>query len=181
MNAIFTIGHSTREIEEFISLLKAHNITQLVDIRTIPKSRHNPQFGGEALEKSLAEEGIQYVYLKDLGGSRPAAKHSTNDAWRNKSFRNYADYMQTDEFKHALEELIKISKKKTTAIMCAEAVPWRCHRSLVADALMVRGISVFEIIGSGTAREHKITSFAVVEGETITYPKSALPEEEQGE
>lgn len=170
MQTIFTIGHSTREISEFIELLKSHAITQLVDIRTIPKSRHNPQFGQAELEKSLGEQGITYVYLKNLGGLRPAVKNSVNEAWRNKSFRNYADYMQTDEFAQGLDELIQISKNATTAIMCAEAVPWRCHRSLVSDALVVRDIPVCEIIGSGNVREHTVTSFAVVSGTKITYP-----------
>lgn len=174
MQRIFTIGHSTREISEFIDLLKAHAITQLVDIRTIPKSRHNPQFGQTELEKSLAEEGITYVYLQSLGGLRPAAKHSVNEGWRNKSFRNYADYMQTGAFAQGLDELIEISQTATTAIMCAEAVPWRCHRSLVSDALIVRGIPVCDIIGKGSVREHTLTSFAVVNGTKITYPTSDL-------
>ena len=173
---IYTIGHSTRTTEEFIDLLKSHKITQLVDIRTIPKSRHNPQFGQDELIKSLEEAEIEYVYLKDLGGLRPTVKNSINDAWHNKSFRNYADYMQTDEFLNGLNELIKLSKNKTTAIMCAEAVPWRCHRSLVSDALIVRSVPVDEIIGTGNAREHKLTSFAVVDGKKIIYPKSALEE-----
>ena len=173
MKQIFTIGHSTRPIEEFIDMLKSHKITQLVDIRTIPKSRHNPQFGQEELEASLKKAGIKYVYLKELGGLRPAVKDSINDAWHNQSFRNYADYMQTDEFTNGLNELIKLSKNKITAIMCAEAVPWRCHRSLVSDALIVRSIPVNEIIGAGNARQHKLTSFAVVDGKKVTYPKPA--------
>lgn len=177
MHTIYTIGHSTRSAEEFIGLLQQYDIAQLVDIRTIPKSLHNPQYGQENLKASLAEAGIEYVYMKALGGLRPAVKNSTNDAWRNKSFRNYADYMQTAEFEKGLEELVALSKGKTTAIMCAEAVPWRCHRSLVADALLVRGIPVCEIIGATSAREHKLTSFALVKGNSITYPKSALPEE----
>jgi uncharacterized protein (DUF488 family) len=174
---IFTIGHSTRDISEFIDLLASHAITQLVDIRTIPKSRHNPQYGQDELQKSLKESGIDYMYLTELGGLRPAVKHSINDAWRNKSFRNYADYMQSDEFTKGLDELIKLSQKKTTAIMCAEAVPWRCHRSLVSDALLMRDIGVDEIIGSNNTRSHTMTSFAVVDGKHIFYPKSALSEE----
>ncbi|MGH7217900.1 MAG: DUF488 family protein [Candidatus Microsaccharimonas sp.] len=174
MQTLFTIGHSTREIDEFIDLLKAHAITTLVDIRTIPKSRHNPQYGQEELEGSLREHGIEYAYIKSLGGLRPVSKHSINDAWRNKSFRNYADYMQTDDFKQGLRELLKLSQDATVAIMCAETVPWRCHRSLVADALLVRGVPVCEIISEGNEREHKLTPFAVVQGSEITYPKSAL-------
>ena len=177
MTGLFTIGHSTREINEFIELLNSHAITQLVDIRTIPKSRHNPQYGQDQLEKSLEERGIKYVYLKELGGLRPAVKNSTNDAWYNKSFRNYADYMQSDEFEQGLNELIGLSQKATTAIMCAEAVPWRCHRSLVSDALLARDIPVEEIIGSGNTRPHTMTPFAVVDGAKIHYPKSAVKEE----
>jgi uncharacterized protein (DUF488 family) len=178
MKTIFTIGHSTRSIEDFIALLKDHDITQLVDIRTIPKSRHNPQFGADNLEVSLRCVNISYEYIKELGGLRPKVKESINDAWHNASFRNYADYMQTDEFLDGLNELIKLLKQKTTAIMCAEAVPWRCHRSLVSDALLIRGIPVCEIISEKSVREHTLTTFAVVDGETITYPKSALEEGE---
>lgn len=173
MGCIYTIGHSTHPTTEFVELLRLHNITQLVDIRTIPKSRHNPQFGQEEIEKSLKEAGIKYVYLKALGGLRPATEGAVNDGWHNLSFRNYADYMQTDEFTEGLTDLIKLSKKMTTAIMCAEAVPWRCHRSLVSDALLVRDIPVREIIGKGNAHEHNLTSFAVVDGTSITYPKTA--------
>lgn len=179
MKSIYTIGHSTRPIEEFIELLKSHDITQLVDIRTIPKSRHNPQYGQEALQQSMEEAGIAYVYLKALGGLRSSSKDSINDAWRNKSFRNYADYMQTEAFAKGMDELIALATEKTTAIMCAEAVPWRCHRSLVSDALLARGIESCEIISGSSERPHKMTSFAVVEGTSITYPKSALPEQEQ--
>ena len=178
MQTLFTIGHSTREINEFIDLLKTHAITTLVDIRTIPKSRHNPQYGHEELEKSLREHDIRYVYMKSLGGLRPVSKNSINDAWRNKSFRNYADYMQSDEFNEGLDELIDLSQNSTVAIMCAEAVPWRCHRSLVADALVVRDIPVCEIISKSTPQKHKLTSFAVVEGAEVTYPKSALDSED---
>lgn len=181
MTSLFTVGHSTREIGEFIELLLAHKIKQLVDIRTIPKSRHNPQYGQDELQKSLTSHDITYHYLKSLGGLRSAAKKSVNDAWRNKSFRNYADYMQTDEFKQGIDELIELSHDGITAIMCAEAVPWRCHRSLVGDALLVRGVAVCEIIGSGNVRPHTLTSFAVVNGENITYPESAIKNEAQDE
>jgi uncharacterized protein (DUF488 family) len=176
MRTIYTIGHSTRPIEEFIALLRQHEITQLVDIRTIPKSRHNPQFGQDEIKLSLKKAGITYIYLKQLGGLRPKAKQSINDAWHNASFRNYADYMQADDFLNGLKELIDLSKKKTTAIMCAEAVPWRCHRSLVSDALLIRNIPVCEIISEKSVREHSLTPFAVVDGNTIIYPKSALGE-----
>lgn len=137
---IYTIGHSTRTIEEFVNLLHGQNVTQLVDIRTIPKSRHNPQYAADSLSRSLAQAGIQYVYLKDLGGLRPAVKYSENEGWRNKSFRNYADYMQTDDFNSGIGKLIQLASEATSAIMCAEAVPWRCYRSLVGDALVIRGL-----------------------------------------
>lgn len=174
MATIYTIGHSTRPIEEFIELLQAHEIRQLADIRTIPKSRHNPQYGQEALSQSLAEADIDYSYLQALGGLRSKAKVSVNDAWQNASFRNYADYMQTDEFVAGIDELLELAEQKATAIMCAEAVPWRCHRRLVSDALLVRGIESCEIISGGSEQPHKLTPFAVVNDTTITYPKSAL-------
>ena len=170
MLTIYTIGHSTRPIDEFISLLNAYGIRQLVDIRTIPKSRHNPQFMQESLEKSLTAAGISYIYMKDLGGLRHSDKDSVNMGWRNRSFRSYADYMQTDAFKAAVEELITLTEKAPTAIMCAEAVPWRCHRSLVGDALLIRGVRVLDIMSATNAPEHKLTSFAHVDGTNITYP-----------
>lgn len=178
MSKIFTIGHSTRSIDDFIDLLKEHSIDLLVDIRTIPKSRHNPQFGQDELKMSLEEKGISYHYLKELGGLRPKTRDSVNDAWHNASFRNFADYMQTGEFQQGIETLLDLSTNRTTAIMCAEAVPWRCHRSLVSDALIARKIPVLEIINPGKAREHTLTSFAVVSGSRITYPKSALSKDD---
>ena len=177
MTTIYTIGHSTRTIDEFIDLLHQHQITQLVDIRTIPKSRHNPQFGEDKLPQSLKRAGIDYVYLKALGGLRSGKRDSINEAWRNASFRHYADYMQTDDFVAGIDLLIKVAEEKITAIMCAEAVPWRCHRSLVSDALLVRGIPSCEIISATSERLHKMTSFAVVDGFKITYPASALEPE----
>ena len=175
MTKLFTIGHSTRSIEEFVELLNAHAVAQLVDIRTIPKSRHNPQFGQDELAGALQQRGIEYVYIKELGGLRSAARQSMNEGWRNKSFRNYADYMQTEPFSQGLQQLMALARQAPTAIMCAEAVPWRCHRSLVGDALLVHGLSVDEIISSGNTRPHALTSFAKVEGANITYPKP--PEE----
>lgn len=170
MTAIYTIGHSTRPIDEFASLLKQHDITQLVDIRTVPGSRHNPQYGQEALEEYLEKHGIHYVYQKNLGGLRKKVEDSKNTGWRNQSFRNYADYMQTDEFTEGIDDLMRIAKRKTSAIMCAEAVPWRCHRSLVGDALLVRGFKVLDIISEAEPKAHTLTSFAEVDGTTITYP-----------
>lgn len=180
MPVIYTIGHSTRPIDEFIDLLKSHEITQLVDIRTVPKSRHNPQYWQDALRDSLQAAGVDYVYMKSLGGLRPKSKGSINDGWRNQSFRNYADYMQTEEFASALEELIELASENVTAIMCAEAVPWRCHRSLISDALLVRGIESTEIISASSERTHKLTPFADVDGTTITYPKSAISHPDEG-
>jgi uncharacterized protein (DUF488 family) len=169
-NPVFTIGHSTRPIEEFIELLRINDVTLLADIRTIPKSRHNPQYWHDALEASLVDAGIGYTYLPGLGGRRRTSTESINTAWRNASFRGYADHMQTEEFATALEELIAISREQLTAIMCAEAVPWRCHRSLVGDALLVRGIEVIDIMSATSNRPHVLRDFAYVEGTVITYP-----------
>jgi uncharacterized protein (DUF488 family) len=168
--AVFTVGHSTRSIGEFISLLRAHKVGQVVDVRTIPRSRHNPQFNTEALAQSLKEAGIGYLHMANLGGLRHARPDSQNTAWRNASFRGYADYMQTLEFNQALEELICVARKQRTAIMCSEAVPWRCHRSLIADALLARDVEVEEIIGPGSSRPHALTPWARVEGSRVTYP-----------
>jgi uncharacterized protein (DUF488 family) len=169
---ILTVGHSTRPIEEFIELLRANGVKQIIDIRTIPKSRRNPQFSSDALAASLAAAGIDYVHMKALGGLRHPRKDSVNLGWRNKSFRGYADYMETREFITALEATIRLAGQKATAMMCAEAVPWRCHRSLVSDALLARGIDVLEIISDALPREHKLTPFACIEGKRVTYPKA---------
>lgn len=171
---IYTIGHSTRLIDEFIDLLKKQSITQLVDIRTIPRSRHNPQYEKDALRATLGSVGIKYIHLKELGGLRPSVKSSINKAWRNKSFRNYADYMQTEDFQQGIEKLMTLAEKRQTAIMCAEAVPWRCHRSLVSDALLVRGVKVYDIMSAGKAPEHRMTPFAVVRNDIITYPNETV-------
>jgi uncharacterized protein (DUF488 family) len=145
-DAIFTLGHSTLPIERFVAVLQAYGIERLADIRTIPRSRHNPQFNNTALADSLAAQHLDYLHIKALGGLRHARKDSPNTGWRNEGFRGFADYMQTEEFRDALEALIQIGREKRVAIMCAEAVPWRCHRSLVADALSVRGVPVVEIL-----------------------------------
>jgi uncharacterized protein (DUF488 family) len=167
---LYTVGHSTRTIEEFIALLKEQSIKRLVDVRTIPRSRHNPQFDRDELPKSLRGVHIGYTHMPELGGLRHARKDSTNTGWRNLSFRGFADYMQTAEFEQALSKLIEIGEREPIAIMCAEAVPWRCHRSLIADALAARGIPVEEIISAGHAQPHKMTPFAHVEGVRVTYP-----------
>lgn len=170
---VHTIGHSTRPIDEFVDLLRRNGIDTLVDIRTVPKSRHNPQFERSRLEKSLAEAGIEYRYAGSLGGLRRPAEDSINTGWRNASFRAYADYMQSDAFAHAVDELVALASTRRVAIMCAEAVPWRCHRSLIGDALLVRGIPVLDVIGAGAAKPHRLTPFAAVEGTRVTYPPPA--------
>jgi len=169
-DAVFTVGHSTLAIEEFIALLKAYGIRRLADVRTVPRSRRNPQFNADALASSLRAENIDYVPLPSLGGLRHARKDSPNTGWRNESFRGYADYMQTPAFAEGLDALLAMSREARTAIMCAEAVPWRCHRSLVADALEVRGVPAVEILTETSARMHKLTPFAHVDGAVITYP-----------
>jgi uncharacterized protein (DUF488 family) len=168
--AVFTVGHSTRPIDAFIELVKRYGIEQVADIRTVPRSRRNPQFNAEALGPALADAGLAYEPLKALGGLRKARKDSPNGAWRNDSFRGYADYMQTEAFEAGLEQLISLSRAARTAIMCAEAVPWRCHRSLVADALVVRGVAAVEILTETSWRLHALTPFAQVDGTQITYP-----------
>lgn len=167
---IYTVGHSTHPIDEFVALLEAHGVANIVDVRTIPKSRHNPQFGEDVLPGSLAEHQIGYRRLEALGGLRRGSHDSINGAWRNASFRNYADYMQTAAFTVGIDELLVIAAERPSAIMCAEAVPWRCHRSLIGDALLVRGVSVLDIMSPTSAKPHTLTSFALVNGTRITYP-----------
>jgi len=167
---LYTVGHSTRPIEDFIALLKAHGVEQLIDIRTIPRSRTNPQFNRDTLPKTLKRAGIVCLHMPALGGLRHARPDSPNMGWRNASFRGYADYMQTPEFAEAIAQLIEIGHAKQTAIMCAEAVPWRCHRSLVADALTARGVTVEDILSAKRRSPHKLTPFARVEGTRVWYP-----------
>ena len=166
----FTVGHSTRPIEDFIGLLTSHRITQLVDVRTIPRSRHNPQFDTQVLARSVAKASIGYALAPGLGGFRRTSAESPNSGWRNLSFRGYADYMLTPEFNESLVAVIELMKTDRVALMCAEAVPWRCHRSLIADALWVRGHVACEISSATRLQPHRLTSFARVEGERITYP-----------
>lgn len=167
---VFTVGHSTRSLDEFVELLRHYGINLLVDVRTIPRSRHNPQFNKETLGAFLRNRRIGYQHMKELGGLRHSRPDSPNAGWRNASFRGFADYMQTPEFAKAVEKLIVLAGKKTTAIMCAEAVPWRCHRSLIADALLVRDISVREIISITSLKSHELTAMARIEGTRISYP-----------
>jgi uncharacterized protein (DUF488 family) len=153
-----------------VGLLAANGVTHLMDVRTIPKSRHNPQFNSDALARSLLDAGIAYTHVPGLGGLRRARADSANAAWRNPSFRGYADYMQTPAFAEHLAEVIALAKSERIALMCAEAVPWRCHRSLIADALVARGVAVEEIVSETRRTPHKLTPFARVEGTLVTYP-----------
>lgn len=169
---VFTVGHSTRPIDEFIELLRENRIERLVDIRTIPRSRRNPQFNSATLAKSVEDKGVSYVHLKELGGLRHPRRDSTNIGWENAGFRGYADYMQTAEFEQGLRRLLELCEGKRCAVMCAEAVPWRCHRSLLADALAARGIVVEHILSGSRCDVHSITPFARVENGRVTYPKA---------
>lgn len=170
---VYTIGHSTRPIEAFIDLLRENGVDEVVDVRTVPRSRHNPQFDRAQLPASLEGAGIGYRHVPELGGLRHAHADSPNMGWRNASFRGYADYMQTPAFGEAVDELVAAAAERTLALMCAEAVPWRCHRSLIGDALLVRGVRVIDILGPGQRRPHGLTSFARVEGRHVDYPPAA--------
>jgi len=170
---VLTIGHSTRTLEEFIGLLRFHEATRVVDVRTVPRSRYNPHFNEASLPASLKKAGLGYVHMPGLGGLRHAKRDSLNPAWRNASFRGFADYMQTPEFEQSLDELIQLANRERIVLMCAEAVPWRCHRSLIADALLVRGIRTEDIMGPNRRQAHTLTPFAEVRGTTITYPAEA--------
>jgi len=167
---VFTAGHSTRPIADFLELLRAHGVRLLVDVRTVPRSRHNPQFNQDALRTALRGARIGYRHMKGLGGLRHPRKDSPNGAWRNASFRGFADYMQTAEFEENLERLIELARARQTAIMCAEAVPWRCHRSLIGDALVARRIGVEELSSLRSTRAHTMTPWARVRGRRVTYP-----------
>jgi uncharacterized protein (DUF488 family) len=167
---ILTVGHSNRTWKEFLAILRAHGVRRIADVRSIPRSRHNPQFDQKTLRNKLRSAKIGYVHLRKLGGLRHTRRDSKNMGWRNTSFRGYADYMQTPEFEAGVERLIKLARQKRSAVMCAEAVPWRCHRSLIGDALVVRGIRVEDIMSAKTSRVHALTSFARVRKNVITYP-----------
>jgi uncharacterized protein (DUF488 family) len=171
---MLTIGHSTLPIDTFLAILCENGVRTLADIRTVPKSRHNPQFAQENLARSLADAGIEYRWHRALGGLRHPRKDSVNTGWRNLSFRGYADYMQTPEFAAAIADLLNASPHDRTVIMCAEAVPWRCHRSLVADALTVHGDPVehiyYDTKGHSRREPHKLTSFLRVQNQRLWYP-----------
>jgi len=168
--AVVTIGHSTRTLETFIHLLQTYEVKQVVDVRTVPRSRHNPQFNHETLPDDLKAAGIGYLHMPGLGGLRRPRPDSTNTGWHNASFRGFADYMETPEFENHLGKLIKVAQQKRIALMCAEALPWRCHRSLIADALEVREIRVAHILSSTHLQPHRITPFARVDGIRLVYP-----------
>ncbi len=169
LKEVYAIGHSTRTIEDFVSLLQAHAIEKVIDIRTIPMSRHCPQFNQGVLKKTLKKWGIGYQHMKGLGGLRHASKDSINSGWHNASFRGFADYMQTPAFQKALEKLEKMAGKKRCALMCAEAMPWRCHRSLVLDALSLRKWKAFHIQSRKTAKRHRRTAFLKVKKGMLVY------------
>jgi len=167
---ILTIGHSTRTLEEFVDLLEAYGVTLVLDVRSVPRSRHNPQFNKETLPSSLKKYGIKYIHMPDIGGLRRPKHDSLNLAWRNSSFRGYADYMQTKEFTDNLLKIIALVRENRLALMCAEALPWRCHRSLISDALVVRHVKVEHIISATSFINHQLNEMAHVEGNQITYP-----------
>ena len=168
--AILTIGHSTRALNEFVELLRAYNVTLVADVRSSSHSRHNPQFSKETLSAALKLAGVKYIHMPEIGGLRRPKHDSVNNAWRNKSFRGYADYMQTKEFTENLLKLVALARENHLAIMCAEALPWRCHRSLIADALMVRHIKVEHILSTDNFVSHQLSEWAHVDGTKITYP-----------
>ena len=167
---IYTIGHSTRALDEFLALLHAHQVRQLADVRTVPKSRRHPHFAGEALARTLPQAGIAYRHVAALGGLRKPRKDSRNTGWRHESFRGYADHMETAAFQAALEDVIAWGGAQPTAVMCAEAVWWQCHRQLIADVLVARAVEVRHIMAAGPAPLHTMTAFARVRDGRVTYP-----------
>ncbi len=170
---VFTIGHSTKALQEFINTVETFGIGKIVDIRTIPRSRHNPQFNKETLPADLKVAGISYIHMPGLGGLRHTKRDSPNKGWRNASFRGFADYMQTTDFEENLRKLAELATKELVAIMCAETLPWRCHRSLIADALSVRGFEVEHIMSREKSQRHRLTPWIKIEGTKITYPAKA--------
>lgn len=168
--AIYTIGHSTRTAEAFVELLRAHGITRLADIRLIPKSARHPHFAKPALDAFLADHGITYRHFEDLGGMRRPRKDSVNTAWRVPTFQGYADYMATGQFRQAVDDLLTFATGARTTVMCAESVWWQCHRRLLADSLMVRGIPVLHILSTAAPKPHELSEFARPDGDVVTYP-----------
>lgn len=182
-NFVFTIGHSTRPIDDFLHLLKSHGVQRVVDVRTLPRSRFNPHFDITRLPAHLRAAHIHYTHLPGLGGLRRPHRDSPNIGWRNISFRGYADHMRSAAFKRSLERCLELASVERIAVMCAEAVPWRCHRSLIADALVARGIDALEIASDSRVRPHTLTPFAQVDGTVITYPAipATAPEPKEAE
>jgi uncharacterized protein (DUF488 family) len=167
---VFTIGHSTHSLDEFITMLRGHDVTLVGDVRTVPRSRHNPQFNQDTLPITLKNAGIDYIHLPGLGGWRRTQPDSPNQGWRSPGFRGFADYMLTPEFEEQIKALLELARRERVALMCAEAVPWRCHRSLIADALVVQGIAVAHITGRESSQPHRLNPMARVEGTRIIYP-----------
>ena len=167
---VLTIGHSTRTLEEFVQLLEVYGVTLVADVRTVPRSRHNPQFNKETLPASLKHYGVRYIHMPEIGGLRHPKHESVNNAWQNSGFRGYADYMQTQEFTDSLLKLVALARENRLALMCAEALPWRCHRNLISDALVVRHVKVEHIISKDSTINHTLNELAQVEGTKITYP-----------
>ena len=174
---MLTIGHSTCLLDKFIRMLQAHGVTLVADVRTVPRSRHNPQFNRKTLPQALKAAGLGYVHLPGLGGWRSPRADSPNQGWRSPAFQGYADYMLTPEFEGHLKALVELAQRERVALMCAEALPWRCHRSLIADALLVRGMPVEHIMGRDGSQPHRLTPFARVAGTRLTYP---APDEGNG-
>ena len=170
---MLTIGHSTRPLETFLGMLRAHGVKRVVDVRTVPRSRHNPQFNRDTLPAALRAAGIKYIHMAALGGLRHPRPDSLNAAWRNASFRGFADHMQTPEFTAGVKALLELARRQRVALMCAEAVPWRCHRSLIADALLARGIPVEHVASAARSQPHSLTPWARVRGARVTYPLPA--------
>ena len=176
---LYTVGHSTRSLDDFVNLLKHHGVRAVADVRRFPKSRKYPHFNDDALAQSLPRVDLRYVPMPALGGRRRVSPNTVNTGWRNEGFRGYADHMQTAAFEAGVAELAALAGNTPTAMMCAEAVPWRCHRSLIGDAMLVRGWLVLDIVGDAAPKPHKLTPFARVEGTQITYPAPAEPEPER--
>jgi uncharacterized protein (DUF488 family) len=171
---VHTVGHSTLALDDFLALLRVHGIVGLADVRRYPASRRHPHFGREALARSLADAGVAYDWFPELGGRRSALPDSPHVGWRNAAFRGYADHMDTAEFRAGIARLLDLAHERPTAIMCAEAVPWRCHRQLIADALVARGVAVRHALGPRSTSEHALTAFARVEGERVVYDRGQL-------
>ena len=167
---IYTIGHSTRSEREFLGMLQQHSIATLIDVRTIPRSRWNPQFDKTSLQKSVTQAGMEYLHMPELGGLRKPSPESINQAWKNPGFQGYADYMQTPAFEEALVKIIDFGWRDRIALMCAEAFYAKCHRMLLSDALIARGVEVLHIVNANQVKSHTLTSFARVEGTKVTYP-----------